>query len=106
MKFFDKWLMKKFKWAWAKHREDASKGGEPMMASATLRSQRFQTRGLNVTIYPANGGHVVEYHSYDEKTDRHTGNLHIIKHDDDLGQSIGHIITLEDRKSTRLNSSH
>ena len=51
--------------------------------------------GMSFTIHQANGGYVMEYSSYDEKTDRNSHNLHIITSDQDLGQGIAHIITLE-----------
>jgi hypothetical protein len=51
--------------------------------------------GMSFTIHQANGGYVMEYSSYDEKTDRNSHNLHIITSDQDLGQGIAHVITLE-----------
>lgn len=51
--------------------------------------------GLNFTIHMANGGYILEYSTYNEKTDRHDNALHIITADTDLGQGIAHIITLE-----------
>jgi hypothetical protein len=51
--------------------------------------------GLTFTIHMANGGYVLEYSTYNEKTDRHDNALHVITADTDLGQGIAHIITLE-----------
>jgi hypothetical protein len=50
---------------------------------------------MSFTIHQANGGYILEYSSYDEKTDRNSHNLHIITSDQDLGQGIAHVITLE-----------
>lgn len=58
-------------------------------------SRRLEQRGMNFTIYQANGGYVMEYSKYDERTDRHNNTLHIITSDQDLGQGIAQIITLE-----------
>lgn len=59
-------------------------------------SRSLDTRnGMNFTIHQANGGYVLEYSTYDEKTDRHDHTLHIINSDADLGQGIAHVITLE-----------
>ena len=58
-------------------------------------SQLDNRNGMSFTIHQANGGYVLEYSSYDEKTDRHNNNLHIITSDQDMGQGIAHIITLE-----------
>ena len=59
------------------------------------RGSHLDSRGMSFTIHMANGGYVLEYSSYDEKTDRHNHNLHIIPSDQDMGQGIAHIITLE-----------
>ena len=59
------------------------------------RGSRLDSRGMNFTIHQASGGYVLEYSIYDDKTDRHEHNLHIINSDTDLGQGIAHVITLE-----------
>ena len=61
----------------------------------TTRGSQLDSRGMNFTIHMANGGYVLEYSTYNEKTDRHDNALHIINSDTDLGQGIAHIITLE-----------
>ena len=55
----------------------------------------LESRGMNFTIHMANGGYVLEYSTYNEKTDRHDNSLHIITSDQDMGQGIAHVITLE-----------
>jgi hypothetical protein len=54
-----------------------------------------QSNGMNFAIHSANGGYVMEYNSYDPRTDERQVSLHIITSDQDLGQGIAHIITLE-----------
>ena len=51
--------------------------------------------GMTFSLYKASGGYIVEYRQYDRKTDRNDNQLHIINNDDDLGEKIGQIITLE-----------
>jgi hypothetical protein len=65
--------------------------GRPLIS----RGSQLDSRGMNFTIHMANGGYVLEYSSYNEKTDRHDNTLHIINSDQDLGQGIAHVITLE-----------
>jgi hypothetical protein len=60
-----------------------------------VRGSSLDSRGMSFTIHQASGGYVLEYSSYDDKTDRHNHNLHIIPSDQDMGQGIAHIITLE-----------
>ena len=59
------------------------------------RGSQLDNRGMNFTIHMANGGYVLEYSTYNDKTDRHDNTLHIIPSDQDMGQGIAHIITLE-----------
>ena len=54
-----------------------------------------QPNGMNFTIHSANGGYIMEYNMYDPRTDERSNALHIIASDQDLGQGIAHIITLE-----------
>ena len=57
--------------------------------------RRLDQHGMNFTIYSANGGYVMEYNMYNPQTDERNTALHIITSDQDLGQSIAHIITFE-----------
>jgi hypothetical protein len=59
------------------------------------KGRRLDQHGMNFTIYSANGGYVMEYSTYDPRTDERNNALHIIHSDTDLGQGIAHIITLE-----------
>jgi hypothetical protein len=58
-------------------------------------SDGIAKEGMNFTIHPAAGGYILEYRVYDRKNDRSDNKLHIINHDQDLGESIGKIVTLE-----------
>ena len=60
-----------------------------------VSSNRLNGSGLNFTIFSASGGHVVEYRSYDTKSDERINNLHIITSDQDIGERIGQIVTME-----------
>ena len=46
-------------------------------------------------LYPATGGHIVEYSFYDERKDQNTQALHLIPSDADLGDALSKIMTLE-----------
>jgi uncharacterized membrane protein YjjP (DUF1212 family) len=49
-------------------------------------------------MFRAENGYVMQVHQMDRKTERQTVNLHVITEDQDLGQAISHIITLESLK--------
>jgi len=81
---------------WVK--EDWNKGQDiavPSTVATISKGRRLEQNGMNFTIYSANGGYVMEYSTYDHKTDRRDTALHIIPTDQDLGQGIAHVITFE-----------
>ena len=77
---------------WNKARPEVDVIASP---STITKGRRLDQHGMNFTIYSANGGYVMEYTSYDPRTDERNNALHIITSDQDLGQGIAHIITLE-----------
>lgn len=107
MKWFDKWFLKKVRWAWSIPQEADKEEINVVMSPNQVRSKRhvgiapsrdsgeLESRGTCFNLYSANGGHVVELRHYDEKTDRMKNSLHIVPHDKDLGESLNHIITYE-----------
>ena len=58
-----------------------------------IRSNTIDARGMNFTIYKANGGFVLEHRQYDSKTDRSNNYLHIITEEMELCEEIAKIIT-------------
>lgn len=79
-------------------REDWNKARpevDVIATSKTISGLRLEQNGMNFTLYTANGGYVMEYSMYDPRTDERNNALHIITSDQDLGQVIAHIITLE-----------
>lgn len=62
---------------------------------APIESKGLDSEPMRLHIYRANGGTIVETRVYDRQRDRTTNQLHIIGHDQDLGQSLAKIITME-----------
>jgi hypothetical protein len=50
---------------------------------------------LNFKVFSAVGGKIVEFSRYDPKTDRHDRQMYIIGKDEDFGEKIAKISTLE-----------
>jgi hypothetical protein len=50
---------------------------------------------LNFKVYSAVGGKIVEFSRYDPKSDRHDRQMYIIGRDEDFGEKIAKISTLE-----------
>jgi len=51
--------------------------------------------GMRFQLYRASGGYVVETRHYDDKNDRNHYKLYIVKEDENVGDAIGKIITME-----------
>lgn len=75
--------------------EDAKVPTTSIGISPISKGRRLDHNGMNFTIHSANGGYVMEYNTYDPRTDERNTALHLITSDQDLGQSIAHIITFE-----------
>jgi hypothetical protein len=107
MKWLDKWLATRMKHGSElmkrAYMEESSKEAQYEYATASpsvgtansIKGSSPRSHGMNFTVYPANGGHVLEYQYYDPKNDRHTTSLHIITVDQNMGDVIGQAITLE-----------
>jgi hypothetical protein len=74
----------------------------PEDSYATVKPSRLSGRNevgteptLNFKVYNAVGGKVVEFSRYDRKTDRSDHQIYIIGKDEDFGEKIAKIATLE-----------
>ena len=112
MKWFDKWLAKKCKQAWENkdqieeaawltnnHKMAIGKANMGTMAVPQTLGHRLESNGIRFHLYKATGGFVVETQSYDKRTDRHQTQLYVFNNDQEIGQEIGKIITLESLRS-------
>ena len=115
MKWFFNWLYNGLQKVEAQDREEISftnstgvnlvarRPRGPMM-KAGLSKADMSSDGHHVNLnqsplvfrlYPATGGHIVEYSFYDERKDQNTQALHLIPSDADLGDALSKIMTLE-----------
>ena len=95
-----RWLRIKIR-RWLDDHEDmdevfvnSTKRGRNSIVSAR-DSHELDGEPIRFNIFRANGGTVVQTHMYDRQKDRSFQQLHIVGHDQDLGESLGKIITLE-----------
>ena len=68
---------------------------KPNRFSTISKDDSLQSRGIAFTLYNANGGTVVELRDYDPVQDRHTNVMYVISKDQDLGEQLSHIVTME-----------
>lgn len=59
------------------------------------RTERLQSCGMDFTLHRVDGGWVLEYHSYDRKTGDSEHRINIINENDDLGDRLSQILTME-----------
>ena len=103
MRWFDNWFMKQSKKAWnSRHNnvkmeypELSSSSGGRVIPSQNINSPEFSVSGLTLTIYNADGGHVVEFKSYNANTDRYESSLSVIGNEEDFQERISGAITME-----------
>jgi hypothetical protein len=60
-----------------------------------VEADRLSSEGMRMQIYKASGGYVVETRTYDSHKDRNFNSMHVIRDDQDLGESLGKIVMME-----------
>jgi hypothetical protein len=93
-----RWLKRRLR-NWVNNIEDdfdeaISKRGRNSIVS-TRDSHELDGEPIRFNIFRANGGTVVQTHMYDRQKDRSFQQLHIVGHDQDLGESLSKILTME-----------
>jgi hypothetical protein len=69
--------------------------GSTIGSSSSINSEPT----LNFTVFSAVGGKVVEFRRYDRKTERSDSTMYVIGHDQDFGERIAKIATMENLKA-------
>jgi hypothetical protein len=67
----------------------------PLKLSSTRDRHELEGEPIRFNIFRANGGTVVQTYIYDRQRDRSNTQLHIIRHDQDLGENLNKILTME-----------
>ena len=88
MNFFKRWLVNIGKRAYEAEAPNRAVRGDEV-------EHRLEGNPLRMSVYRANGGTIVETMRYDESKDRNLQQLHIITHEQDMGESLAKIITME-----------
>ena len=89
--------MKKYRFRnWLRNWINTYEEDSPQIEKLTVsRDESIDTDPMVLKVFRANGGTVIETRKYDRLKDRSFNQLHVITHDQDLGESIGKIITME-----------
>lgn len=96
-----KWF-KKMLWRWTYQgqelEEQNAKFSRGLVTSRDSEAVCGDEPVLNFKVYSAVGGKVVEFRRYDRKTDRNDTTTYIITNDQDFGDRISKIATMEKLK--------
>lgn len=87
MKWFDNWFANKCRQAWNDDR--------PSIVSVNEISTGPSADGMNIKIWGATGGYIVEFRKYDIHTDRNNNKMYIISADQNFSESLTKIISME-----------
>jgi len=95
-----KWLKKKLRDWVDDAREYPDEVGNRLIASREVEASMCDADPiLNFRVFSAVGGRIVEVRRYDRKTDRSDTSTYIITDDEDFGDSIAKISTMEQLKT-------
>ena len=72
---------------------------EEMKIAQDREEFRISATGIRFEVYRANGGTVIETRRNDRRTGDSLFELHVISSDQDIGEEIGKIITMEALKA-------
>ena len=76
-----------------RHEEDIT------LASDRAEEVRISATGIRFEVYRANGGTVIETRRNDRRTGDSVYELHVVAGDQDIGEELGKIITMESLKA-------
>ena len=96
-KWFDNWFAKKCKQAWddAQNQEPGLAIGKPTRLRAGRDSDGFGTEPITFRMYKASGGWAIEFKTYDNRNDNVNCSLYVVNDEQELGNHISKIITME-----------
>ena len=92
MKWFDRWFIRKSKWAW----ENANTiNQEVSLRSIDCSNVPEMDPVLTFRIYSAANGKIVEFRRYNQKIDRSDTSTYIVADGEDLGETIKGCLPIE-----------
>jgi hypothetical protein len=96
MKWFDRWFKKKCIAAW-NSRDDADEHVPNLVGSKIVGRDDEEPwgDGLRINVKRIQGGTVVTFYRYDNRTDRSDNRHYIIHEDADFNAELGKLITME-----------
>jgi hypothetical protein len=104
MKWFDRWFVRKCKWAWDNRdiadRPETSRIGSARPIPQVEEDMTPWNDGLRINVKKMIGGYVVSFRVYDRKTDRSDDRAYIITDEQDFNTELGKMITMESMRQS------
>jgi hypothetical protein len=88
-----RWLKQRLR-NWINSEDEMVPPGINKLVSTRDRHE-LEGEPIRFNIFRANGGTVVQTYIYDRQRDRSNTQLHIVRHDQDLGENLNKILTME-----------
>ena len=72
-------------------------GGGPEVATNTLivSDNRLQSDGMNISVYNATGGTILEFRRYDRVKDRNDNKMYVIPAGEEFSERFAKIVSME-----------
>ena len=100
MRWFDRWFQRQSKKAWEQWNIDAleKERHENMITTGAPRSpidSSIDSDSMDIRIYGATGGQVIEFRRYDRHKDRTDNKLYVIPAEQNYTESFSKIVNME-----------
>lgn len=70
-------------------------GDSPEVAVNVIHDNRIQSDGMNISIYNATGGTIVEFRRYDRVNDRNNNKMYVVSAGEDFPEKFANIVSME-----------
>lgn len=70
-------------------------GESPQVAVSVISDNRIQSDGMNIAIYNATGGTIVEFRRYDRVKDRSDNKMYVVPAGEDFPEKFAKIVSME-----------
>ena len=105
MKWFDKWFVRKCRWAW-ENKDVVEQDITEEQAKRTIGMQLVAAEdsswgdGLRINVRKVIGGSVISFRTYDRIKDRSDERHYIITDEQDFNSELGKMITMESMRQS------
>jgi hypothetical protein len=100
MKWFDRWFVRKCKWAWETAQKNRDDLDRPEVRQLIEKDDAPWNDGLRINVKKVIGGSIVSFRTYDRVKDRSDERHYIITDEQDFNSELGKMITLESMRQS------